>query len=120
QVANFAFPTTSLQIGSAASVGQPSGGPCGSCCAHERQQRSFGFASHCELERGIGLSVLLTNQPAPSSRIEQSFSSDSITIATSESGRKKRLRCASRTSSQPTHAPVLPSAFTVSFELRTV
>ena len=56
-----------------------------------RQQTSFGFVLQAVVERGIG-AFLPTSQPSPSSRIEQSFSSLSMTIATSESGRKNAAR----------------------------
>jgi hypothetical protein len=69
---------------------QPLGG-LASFCAQERQHGSFGLFAQAAVDFGM-CEVAPTNQPTFSSMIEQSFSSDNITIATNESGRRNAAR----------------------------
>jgi len=73
---------------------------------HERQQGPFGSVVQADVARGRWNVCLLSPicdaiQLKSPSMIEQSFSSLSMMIATSESGRRKSARCWSRTSSRP-------------------
>src|SRR5712672_1088719 len=100
-----------MHTASALSAWHPAGGTV-SDCAQERQQASFGLAAHGAVDFGM-CEVAPTNQPTPSSRIEQSFSSDSITIATSESGRRNAARWASNSVSRPLRTVALLTFVTV-------
>jgi hypothetical protein len=103
----------------ASSEGSAAQSALGASVPHDWQHALFGSVAQALVDRGKvsstpGLAHACADiQPIPPSLIEQSFSSVSMMMATSESGRRNARRCARSASSVP-RATACPFSTTIS------